>query len=43
MEPRDYITDNVDKLTDVQADNIADTMREYIALGKARKLYIDNV
>ena len=42
-DPRDYITDNVDKLTDVQADNIADTMREYITLGKARKLYIDNV
>ena len=41
--PRDYIMDNVDKLTDVQADNIADTMREYITLGKARKLYIDNV
>ena len=41
--PRDYIADNVDKLTDVQADNIADTMREYITLGKARKLFIDNV
>ena len=41
--PRDYITDNVDKLTDIQADNIADTMREYITLGKARKLFIDNV
>ena len=41
--PRDYITDNVDKLTDVQADNIADTMREYITLGKARKLFIDHV
>ena len=40
-DPRDYITDNVDKLTDIQADNIADTMREYIALSKARKLYID--
>lgn len=41
--PRDYIADNIDKLTDVQADNIADTMREYITLGKARKLFIDNV
>ena len=37
------VADNVDKLTDVQADNIADTMREYITLGKARKLFIDNV
>lgn len=33
-DPKKYIKEYVDKLTDIQADNIADTMREYIALSK---------
>lgn len=35
-DPKKYIKEYTDKLTDIQADNIADTMREYIALSKRR-------
>lgn len=35
-DPKKYIKEYADKLTDVQADIIADSMREYIALSNRR-------